>query len=216
MSPDYVSHESNVLCSHDINMATFNSTLVDHLGLANAATSSTARHHRPRIQWPTALCLVLSLASPAMAYTTIDELPMPTRTPELAEALLLDTHIPVLEQGSWTMMDPAENELRRRATAAPSVTTTFEITISPSATATSTSTTSASPLPSPFDGGITSNFTSTSCPTFFENMLADPELQECYPVSLMLQVRSLSPSLLCWPTCFKRLTTWYTELSVFL
>ncbi|KAH8752573.1 hypothetical protein F5883DRAFT_608322 [Diaporthe sp. PMI_573] len=132
-----------------------------------------------------ALALVLSLASPALAYTTIDELPEPTRAPELAEALLLDTHIPVLDQGGWTMMDPAENELRRRATAAPSVTTTFEITISPSATATST--TSASPLPSPFDGGITSNFTSTTCPTFFDNMLADPELQKCYPVSLMLQ-----------------------------
>ncbi|KAG6365138.1 hypothetical protein INS49_006745 [Diaporthe citri] len=166
-------------------MAIFNSPLVEHLAAANAAASSTARHHRPRIQWPTALCLVLSLASPALAYTTIDELPEPTRAPYLAESLLLDTHIPVLDQGSWTMMDPAENELRRRATAAPSVTTTFEITISPSATATST--TSASPLPSPFDGGISSNFTSSSCPTFFDSMLADPELQECYPVSLMLQ-----------------------------
>jgi len=176
-------------------MAIFNSPLVDHLSPANAAASSTARHHRPRIQWPMALALVLSLASPALAYTTIDELPEPTRAPELAEALLLDTHIPVLDQGEWTMMDPAENELRRRATAAPSVTTTFEITISPSATATST--TSASPLPSPFDGGITSNFTSTTCPTFFDNMLADPELQRCYPVSLMLQVRLQS----C-PRCF--------------
>jgi hypothetical protein len=52
-------------------------------------------------------------------------------------------------------------------------------------------------LPSPFDGGITSNFTSTTCPTFFDNMLADPELQKCYPVSLMLQVRLQS----C-PRCF--------------
>jgi hypothetical protein len=136
-----------------------------------------------------ALGLVLSLASPALAYTTIDELPEPTRTPHLAEALLLDTHIPVLDQGKWTTMDPAENELRRRATAAPSITTTFEITISPSATATSTTSTSASPLPSPFDSGMTSNLTSTACPSFFENMLADPELQACYPVSLMLQVR---------------------------
>lgn len=176
-----------------MNMAIFNSPLLDHLTHANTAPSSTARHHRPRIQWPMALGLALSLASPALAYkahTTIDELPEPTKAPYLAEALLLDTHIPVLDQGRWTTMDPAENELRRRATAAPSVTTTFEITISQPTTATST--TSASPLPSPFDGGITSNFTSTTCPTFFDNMLADPELQECYPVSLMLQVRPQS------------------------
>lgn len=136
-----------------------------------------------------ALGIVFLLASPALAYkthATIDELPEPTKAPYLAEALLLDTHVPVLDQGRWTTMDPAENELRRRATAAPSVTTTFEITISHSTTP-ATSTTMASPLPSPFDGGITSNFTSTTCPTFFDNMLADPQLQECYPVSLMLQ-----------------------------
>lgn len=188
MSLDYVSLESNVLCSHDMTMATFNISLFGGDALAHSSTSNTARHHRPRIQWSTALCLVLSLASSALATrTTIDELPEPTRAPDLAQALLLDTHIPVLDQGKWTMMEPAENELRRRATAGGSVTTTFEITISPSATATST--TSSSPLPSPFDGGISSNFTSTSCPTFFESMLADPELQACYPVSMMLQVR---------------------------
>ncbi|KAJ0109289.1 hypothetical protein J7T55_009621 [Diaporthe amygdali] len=167
-------------------MATFNISLFGGDALAHSSTSNTALHYRPRIQWSTALCLVLSLASSALATrTTIDELPEPTRAPDLAQALLLDTHIPVLDQGKWTMMEPAENELRRRATAGGSVTTTFEITISPSATATST--TSSSPLPSPFDGGISSNFTSTSCPTFFESMLADPELQACYPVSMMLQ-----------------------------
>ncbi|KAG8156690.1 hypothetical protein KVR01_013481 [Diaporthe batatas] len=163
-------------------MAILTSPLPDHLAHADTAPSSTARHHRPWIQWPMALGLVLSLASPALAYkahTTIDELPQPTEAPYLAEALLLDTHVPVLDQGRWITMDPPENELRRRATAAPSVTTTFEITISQSPT--------ASPLPSPFDGGITTNFTSTTCPSFFDNMLADPELQACYPVSLMLQ-----------------------------
>lgn len=110
------------------------------------------------------------------------------------------------------MVEPAEKGEEigfwRRASAQSTVTTTFAITIStataastasdsddsssgPSATsstATTTTTTAAqSALPSPFDGGLSNNFTSTTCPTFINNMLADPVFQACYPVSLLIQ-----------------------------
>jgi hypothetical protein len=43
-------------------------------------------------------------------------------------------------------------------------------------------------LPQPFDTTIGSNFTSGSgCPKFF-NFLSDPQFQQCYPFSLLLQV----------------------------
>ncbi|KUI59558.1 hypothetical protein VP1G_06787 [Cytospora mali] len=211
-------------------MASFN-TLLSHRIVREAAplrTSnfSTARHHRPRIQWATtALCLALSLASHTLAFPLLEELPEPTAAPDPAETLLLDTQIPVLlDPGRWTMLDPEEHELRRRAAAAdvtatstfvipiPSITSTETSTVSSghsksstaaksstdagssaSSTLTSTSTSSAtattslSSLPSPFDGGLSNNFTTTTCPTFINNMLADAEFQACYPVSLLLQ-----------------------------
>lgn len=174
-----------------------------------ASNSSTARgHSRPRIQWAAALCLAASLTSHALATPLLAGLPEPTAAPDLAETLLLDTQVPaLLGHGMWTMLEPAE--LRRRASAASSVTTTFEITVpsttsgaastdasgleSPTDAETSvsasamTATTSPSPLPSPFDGGLSNNFTSTTCPTFINDMLADAEFQACYPVSLLIQ-----------------------------
>jgi len=47
-------------------------------------------------------------------------------------------------------------------------------------------------IPQPFDQSIGENFTSTTCPTFFDTFLNDTQFQECYPVSLLLQV-SLTP-----------------------
>lgn len=174
-----------------------------------ASNSSTARgHSRPRIQWAAALCLAAPLTSHALATPLLAGLPEPTAAPDLAETLLLDTQVPaLLGHGMWTMVEPAE--LRRRASAASSVTTTFEITVpsttsgaastdasgleSPTDAETSvsasamTATTSPSPLPSPFDGGLSNNFTTTTCPTFVNDMLADAEFQACYPVSLLIQ-----------------------------
>jgi hypothetical protein len=43
-------------------------------------------------------------------------------------------------------------------------------------------------LPQPFDQSIGDNFTSTTCPTFFTQFLADKDFQQCYPFSLLLQV----------------------------
>ncbi|KUI65366.1 hypothetical protein VM1G_00247 [Cytospora mali] len=203
-------------------MASFN-TLLSHRIVREAAplrtlNFSTARHHKPRIQWATtALCLALSLASHTLAFPLLDELPEPTAAPDLADTLLLDTQIPVLlDLGRWTMLDPEEHELRRRAAAAdvtatstfaipiPSITSTETSTASSShpksstdagssasststTTLSATATTSLSSLPSPFDGGLSNNFTTTTCPTFINNMLADAEFQACYPVSLLLQ-----------------------------
>jgi hypothetical protein len=52
-----------------------------------------------------------------------------------------------------------------------------------------TSSPKSTSLPQPFDTTIGSNFTTGSgCPKFF-NFLADPQFQQCYPFSLLLQVR---------------------------
>lgn len=61
------------------------------------------------------------------------------------------------------------------------------------ATATGSSPSSAtsdsadSPLPSAFDTSLGSNFTSSSCPTFFNDFLANSTYQQCTPLSLLLQ-----------------------------
>lgn len=160
------------------------------------------------------MSLAVSFASRTLASPLLDELPEPTAAPDLAETLLLDTQVPaVLDQGVWAMAEPKEkgeeNGFWRRASAQSTVTTTFAITISTataastasdsddsssgssasatSSTATTTTTAAQSALPSPFDGGLSNNFTSTTCPTFINNMLADPEFQACYPVSLLIQ-----------------------------
>lgn len=138
---------------------------------------------------------------------------------EDSEQLLLDTRVPYMEGTAWTMLHPKDHELRRRATTSDeSVTMTFEITISTatttsltsstskeasttstdsdsssttSATQTSaTATASSSPLPVFFDGGLSNNFTSETCPTFIDNMIAAEEFNACYPISLLLQVRN--------------------------
>jgi len=50
--------------------------------------------------------------------------------------------------------------------------------------------TKATSLPQPFDTTIGSNFTTGSgCPLFFNKFLNEPQFQQCYPFSLLLQVR---------------------------
>ena len=44
------------------------------------------------------------------------------------------------------------------------------------------------PLPSPFDTSLGNNFTSQSCPVFFQSFLTDPTFNDCLPFSLLLQV----------------------------
>lgn len=65
-------------------------------------------------------------------------------------------------------------------------------------------TTSASTsLPSAFDTALGNNFTTSTCPTFFQNFLSNDTFNECVPLSLLLQVsycfltRVLKPRLTC-------------------
>lgn len=51
--------------------------------------------------------------------------------------------------------------------------------------------TPTSSFPVPFDGGLGNNFTSSSCPLFFNDFLNDPNFQACHAVSLLLVVSLL-------------------------
>ena len=53
--------------------------------------------------------------------------------------------------------------------------------------------TSQSPLPRPFDTSLGNNFTSPSCPAFFDSFLSNTTFQDCLPLSLLLQVSSFRP-----------------------
>ncbi|GAA96038.1 uncharacterized protein L969DRAFT_90271 [Mixia osmundae IAM 14324] len=41
-------------------------------------------------------------------------------------------------------------------------------------------------MPQPFDTVLSTNFSSTACPSFFEQFLASPSFRSCYPFSLLL------------------------------
>ena len=71
-----------------------------------------------------------------------------------------------------------------------------------------------SPLPKPFDGGIGTNFTQPSCPTFLNAMINNETFTSCLPFSLLLQVthQPLHPS----PPTLHPLTTLFTEFRVLL
>lgn len=56
-----------------------------------------------------------------------------------------------------------------------------------SAASPSSTDSSNSPLPSAFDTSLGNNFTTTSCPTFFNDFLANSTYQQCAPLSLLLQ-----------------------------
>ena len=47
---------------------------------------------------------------------------------------------------------------------------------------------SPSPLPKPFDGGLGTNYTQPSCPTFLKSMISNDTFTSCMPFSLLLQV----------------------------
>ena len=49
---------------------------------------------------------------------------------------------------------------------------------------------STAPLPKPFDGGLGTNYTQPSCPTFLKSMLSNDTFTSCLPFSLLLQVSS--------------------------
>lgn len=52
--------------------------------------------------------------------------------------------------------------------------------------------TGAATLPRPFDSSIGTNFTTSTCPEFFNNFLSNQTFNECLPFSLLLQVSMAS------------------------
>ena len=71
-----------------------------------------------------------------------------------------------------------------------------------------------SPLPKPFDGGIGTNFTQPSCPTFLNAMISNETFTSCLPFSLLLQV-TLHP-VSHPPIILHLLTPLSTEFRLFL
>ena len=49
-------------------------------------------------------------------------------------------------------------------------------------------TNSVATLPKPFDGGLGTNYTQPSCPTFLKSMISNDTFTSCLPFSLLLQV----------------------------
>lgn len=54
-----------------------------------------------------------------------------------------------------------------------------------------------SPLPIPFDGGLGTNFTESSCSTFMKSMITNKTFTNCLPFSVLLQVSSF-PMIRCY------------------
>ncbi|KAK4969296.1 hypothetical protein LTR28_001063, partial [Elasticomyces elasticus] len=76
------------------------------------------------------------------------------------------------------------------SSSAPSQTGGQESTTTSTTASASTQTASgsvSSPLPSAFDTSLGSNFTSSTCPTFFNRFLSNGSFIDCHPFSLLLQ-----------------------------
>lgn len=139
----------------------------------------------PRTPWTILLVVMLCLACQAMALA---------HAPEPTETLLIDTRVPVFEDGEWLLLSEDDVDLRRvkkRSTVKESVTTTFQIAVSTVTESPTTTTMSPSPLPSFLDGALAANFIGengeSSCPVFINSFLTDPTFRGCYPLSLLLQ-----------------------------
>lgn len=52
--------------------------------------------------------------------------------------------------------------------------------------------TGAVALPRPFDSSIGTNFTTSTCPDFFNNFLSNQTFNDCLPFSLLLQVSNIT------------------------
>ncbi|KAK4218156.1 c6 zinc finger domain-containing protein [Rhypophila decipiens] len=173
-------------------MASNNPSLL-RAGCAHSRPSrpQTRRARLPRIQW-TALLLVLVCLISTAAALRAEEAVDPNET------LVIDPRIPVLEDGKWLFLSQEEIDLRRVRKRAPTgsedkdeATTTFSIAVPTKTKPSTTTTVPPSPLPSPFDGGLSVNFTvedgQRKCPTFINSFLGDATFKQCYPFSLLLQ-----------------------------
>ncbi|KAI0377834.1 hypothetical protein F5Y04DRAFT_284507 [Hypomontagnella monticulosa] len=158
-------------------------------GCGPSHPAAVSPYHKQWI-YTAVIILIISCWIPLGAAISLDDTPRSTET-----ALLIDTRIPVFVDGHWQIMSEDEHrQLVRRQ----SGTETFTIDVS-SATATASSSSSAQPsptvatgpLPTPFDGALASNFSGDdgggTCLAFLTGVLADPEFQKCYPISMLLE-----------------------------
>jgi hypothetical protein len=91
---------------------------------------------------------------------------------------LAQTRRPYADLAARQLVDRAAQVTEEEPSASTTVPTTIA-TAAPSATFTV--------LPQPFDTSLGNNFTSESCPRFFNNFLSDETFRSCYPFSLLLQ-----------------------------
>ncbi|MCJ1363184.1 hypothetical protein MMC16_002291 [Acarospora aff. strigata] len=86
---------------------------------------------------------------------------------------------------STAVLSPSPSSLSTTTVAPSSGLTAASSSTAPSMTVASS--TPYSPLPSPFDTSLGNNFTSASCPTFFQSFLSNSTFKSCLPFSLLLQ-----------------------------
>ncbi|KAI9775267.1 MAG: hypothetical protein M1839_001319 [Geoglossum umbratile] len=114
---------------------------------------------------------------------------------EQAGEILIDTRPPPnmadlrkRQSGSTTTLDSISSStvLSSSITSAASLSST-STSSSPTSIATDPGSSGGGTLPSPFDSGVGSNFTTTSCPNFLKSFLENPTFKSCLPFSLLLQ-----------------------------
>jgi hypothetical protein len=154
------------------------------------------------------LILVLALCSccrPVAAAITASEITIDAAMSsalaslEQAGRILMDTRPPPnvaelrkRQDGGTTTLDSTQSA----TTEPPSTTTANSSSTSTSLSPTSIPTDSGIPnsdsLPAPFDSGIGTNYTTSSCPNFLKSFLSNASFKSCLPFSLLLQVSFVS------------------------
>lgn len=158
----------------------------------------------PSLATTTLLCLIIFLCySPYIAVAAA--IPPPSEEQSLSfvgadSVILFDRRTPP---------EPAMRLFKRAEQSGTSSTKSSSTSALPTATCQS-----ASPLPSAFDTTLGNNFTSSTCPTFFQNFLRNDTFNECVPLSLLLQVGAwISCSTFeekSWLTCYQTSTSFFS------
>lgn len=149
--------------------------------------------------WTLALTLLVLLSSccaTAHAANAGTRLPRthPVRTRFVSGDIIFDDRPapqPALYRRAETSSIAAPTQTKESPAAAASSTASS----SSSATSIESSPTdSTAPLPRPFDGGLGTNYTQPSCPTFLKSMISNDSFTSCLPFSLLVQVSSTPPN----------------------
>ena len=109
--------------------------------------------------------------------------------------IIFDPRQPPLERRQFNLEPSSSKERRATKTSsrsAPSSTAEAEATETPESTTTNGIASAPMPsgfmLPKAFDGGLGTNFTQPSCPTFLKEMIRNETFISCLPFSVLLQV----------------------------